>query len=367
MPSFGPSLDSPGGGDTVAALLSLDPPLLAPALLSVLLLLGTAAAWYIAAHAAAAALPNRAAAFILAGGMPGLAGVVWFTLTARAEAALALALGTAVAAVTLVMGLVSSADPTEGRRVLDDPSRRLKATLLPASVTLLVAGFAGALTVLHSALLLLAGAVVAWLGFWASRSVPTASLADVSQPSALPTPGGATAPLWLRTVFVILAGALATSGAGLAAASATAASRRQGMELDAAFATLLVSAVLALPLIGIGTQFAGQGQGLIAQRGLTLLAVLMLCLAVPAVVLLNACQEVIAARAAGEGWRSFLLQPPVIPMPSRFWRTDSVMLCLAGLLLLPSAAGRYRLGRIEGIGLILLYIAYLLITLVAAR
>jgi hypothetical protein len=160
-----------------------------------------------------------------------------------------------------------------------------------------------------------------------------------------------------------MATVLAIVGAGLAAGAAGAASRRQGIEIDATFATLLVSAIVALPLIGIGTRFAAAGQGLVAQRGMALMAVCMICLAVPAAVLIGVVQAAAEAREAGLAWKSLIMDPPTVFMPLRLWRTDAVVLCLAALLLLPPAAGRYRLGKFEGAGLIVLYVIYLLITL----
>jgi hypothetical protein len=174
-------------------------------------------------------------------------------------------------------------------------------------------------------------------------------------------------PGWASSAQVTLATVLAIAGAGLAAGAANAASRRQGVELDATFATLLISAIIALPLIGIGTHFATAGKGLVAQRGLALVAVYMICLAVPAVVLIDLVQRIAEAREAGTAWRAIVLAPPEVPMPLRLWRTDSVVLCLAGLLLLPPAAGRYRLGKIEGGSLIVLYVVYLVITLAPWR
>ena len=339
-------------------------PFLDPAWLSVLLLIGAAACWYLANRAAAMALPGRASAFAIGGGVPALAGVIWFTLTDRTDAALALALGVGVASATLAMGLVANSDPPEGQRVADDPGRRLKATLLPVAVILLVAGFSGALTPLHALLLLIAGGFVAWLGISHRRNIPTAKLAAPEAEGAPPTE---TVPAWAVAIQVTFAAALAVAGAGLAAGAAAAASRRQGMDLDATFATLLVSAIVALPLIGLGMRFVTAGHGLIAQRGLALTAVFMICLAVPAVVLVDAGQTVWATRSSGIDWQGLWASPPAVPMPLRLWRTDSVVLCLGGLLLLPPAAGRYRLGKIEGSGLILLYVAYLVVTLSSVR
>ena len=74
-------------------------------------------------------------------------------------------------------------------------------------------------------------------------------------------------------------------------------------------------------------------------------------------------QRLIEQHGPGLAWKALIMDPPTVFMPLRLWRTDAVVLCLAALLLLPPAAGRYRLGKFEGAGLIVLYVIYLLITL----
>jgi hypothetical protein len=128
---------------------------------------------------------------------------------------------------------------------------------------------------------------------------------------------------------------------------------------------MLVAWVLALPLIGVGTRLAAGGLGPIAQRGLVLLAVYLICLAVPSVVFLDVTQQAFARGAAG--WWVVLASPPSVAMPLRLWRGDTVMLSLAGLLILPAALGRWRLGKLEGGALIGLYVVYVALALWSRR
>ena len=131
--------------------------------LSILLLAGTAVCWYIAVRAAATALRSRATGILIAGAAPAVAGTAWLSASGRTETAVALALGTAMASATLVLGLVCNITPTEGKPLRDDPSRRLKATLLPVAVTFLIAAFAGVLHLLHGLLLVAEAGIILWL------------------------------------------------------------------------------------------------------------------------------------------------------------------------------------------------------------
>src|SRR5436190_11551256 len=53
--------------------------------------------------------------------------------------------------------------------------------------------------------------------------------------------------------------------------------------------------------------------------------------------------------------------------PPGVWRDDSVVLVVLGMFLLPLSLGRWRPGRFEGVGLVVGYVAYLLMSVLAAR
>jgi hypothetical protein len=58
---------------------------------------------------------------------------------------------------------------------------------------------------------------------------------------------------------------------------------------------------------------------------------------------------------------------PAIVMPVIAWRIDSVLLTVLGILLLPAAQGRLTLGRLEGTLLVLLCMAYLIVSVGVIR
>ena len=328
-----------------------------PRLIPVLLATAAFVAWYVAVRAAGNVARDPAARLLVGGAVPALAGCAWAAAAGRPEAALALATGVAVASVALVLGLVATSKAV-GRPVLPDPQHAGLAALLPVAVTLLLIGFSGAFTVLHALLLLAEAVLVGWV--LRSTTPPVAAVAGES-----PRAG--------RTVAAIqmtLAAVLAVAGAGFIWSATGAAGRLYGSEVDGRFATAFVAPLLALPLIGMSVSAASDGRGPATQRGLVLLAVAMVTVAVPLVVLITFGRDVSATLAANgleAGLKSLWQTPPVTPMPVRLWRIDSVVLCIVGILLLPPAAGRFRLGVAEGVGLLLLYVAYLILSVAAAR
>jgi hypothetical protein len=112
-----------------------------------------------------------------------------------------------------------------------------------------------------------------------------------------------------------------------------------------------------------------------------MLAAILLTTCLPAVVIIAAVQEAtsivseeateLALQAAtgepGPMWRQLIESPPGLALPLRIWRVDAVLLCVVGLLLLPAAAGRFRVGRVEGVCLIIAYAIYLILSVLMSR
>ena len=378
-------LDTRGGGDTVAALLAVLTSL-HPDTLALILCAAAAVTWYIAVLAAAdagAGLGGRGGSitlgFVVGGGLPVTAAACATAFVGAGQVGMCLVIGAAVASVTLVLGLISNVNPQRPH-----PTRRQRrtdlASLLPVAVTLLIAGFAGVFTITQALLLLIEGAIVVWI-VARTRSEPMEP-EDLEQP----TPGPS--PVWAAVVQLLLATILAVAGAGLGLAATRSAGGLFGRNVDALFASIFFAAVMLLPLIGLGTGSAAAGHQLAVQRGLVLLSCLLLTTALPAVILISAFRtmavdatetaavaEVVTATqpvtapvlAPPDAEPQTLLNLPVVAVPPRIWRVDSVLLCVVGLLLLPAAAGRFRVGRPEGIGLILLYVGYLVLSVAMSR
>ena len=330
-----------------------------PSLLPILLAAAALMAWYVAVRAAGDVTRDPAYKVLLGGSVPALAGCCWAAAVGKPDAGLALACGVAVASVALTLGLVANVRPVD-RPLVADPQRAGLAALLPVAVTLLLAGFSGAFSPLHAGLLLAEAALIGW--FIRGERPPVAEVADDAKTRRRNS--------GVVSFQLVLAVALAVAGAGFAWSAPDAAGRLYGSEVDATFATGFLAPLLVLPLINLGVAAAGHGKGPATQRGLVLLAVAMVTVAVPLVVLITFGRDV-AALVTADGWRKAVGQvwtnPPATFVPIRLWRIDATVLCVVGLLLLPPAAGRFRLGILEGIGLLVLYVAYLILSVAAAR
>jgi Ca2+/Na+ antiporter len=113
-------------------------------------------------------------------------------------------------------------------------------------------------------------------------------------------------------------------------------------------ATILIAPTLTLAPIGVATRFVRFGRPGPAIASLLSLSIFA-AVVVTAVLLLVAM---------------LLRQPSAFP--ARLWRIDAVVLMLAGLLLAPAAAGASRAGRLEGAVLVVLYVGYLVASVVAS-
>lgn len=382
-----------GGSAIPLALLPLTLAQTDPTQTALLLCVAAAVAWYIASYAAADAARSASGSItlgiVVGGALPVTIAAVAAALGGMTLAALSLAVGAAVAAVTLVFGLVSTTRTVKGKpedwQGTGGKSRGMAAggrpvdlaMLLPVAVTLLLAGFAGYISGYQALLFLAEGAIVAWM--LTRGRAEAGGEGVVEEAKARP----ARAPTWAAGVQLVMAAVLSAAATGLAFAATEAAGGFFGQRVDALFASVLFAAVLLLPLIGIGTVAAADGNRLAVQRGLVMLAAILLTTCLPAVVLIAGVQEARAmvseeaasvAMSAASGdvggapvWRQLIERPPGMALPLRIWRVDAVLLCVVGLLFLPAAAGRFRMGRIEGVGLIMAYAIYLVLSVLMSR
>ncbi len=137
----------------------------------------------------------------------------------------------------------------------------------------------------------------------------------------------------------------------------------------AGLAASIVSLALVMPMTyGAWTRSSGgrSWEPMTTQVGVVLLN---FCLLLPALIMIPYLAAGPApflstwagdALAYGEG-----LAKPLI-FPAAFWRIDNVILIVAGVLMLPVSAGKWKLGREEGMALIAGYFFYLTSILLAA-
>jgi len=338
----------------------------------VLILLGSAGL-YVASRAAVDALA-RSNVDPGSGRLPSsglLALGHWMPIVALAGLATALGLshvalgvifGASVACLSLAMGLVTCPAPPSSL----PPSRRAWPFVLTGVMVPLLGGFAGQLTGLHALVLVVLGGL-AW-GVWqvsARELSPAEALAAALPERAAGTQGAparSTVPVILRAVQWVLAVALALLGAKMALLGTVRAEAGSRFLTTGLLATAVLGPVIVLPAIASGTDLAHHGRSGDAVAALFGMALLNLFALLPMVIAFW------YIRSAGQinfqaGLPGVWAQLEPIPLPMAVWRVDLVMLAIISLVMIPVAMGRWALGRLEAVGLIIGYVAYLVTSL----
>lgn len=341
-----------------------------------------AAGWYASSRAAAEALAGDRVAPGLRGiaqWLPTAIAVVGALLAGRSEIAVSIIFASSVAAVTLVLGILTIA----ARHTHPTLPRRIWAFILPVALILMLIGFSGGVRWIHVAILALEG--LALLTLWNDapivRDEDGATLHRVEAAPKRRSLVGATVLL----LVAMLAGAVA-AWAGIL--SAVDLSHRLELPNAALVAALMLSPALVLSMIGSGSILANDGRydeivhATVAYVLLNLLALLP----VSAVMWMTRphWQPAVNSAYASYAHRPTTLpttapattqsqsdpEPPAapaLPYPIAVWRIDTVILVALGLLLLPVALGRWSLGLPEGYALIITYTIYMFLTVWAAR
>lgn len=299
-----------------------------------LILISGAAMLYVAGRTAAHALAGHAARPMrraLGHWLAIAATAIAAVLADQPDVALAIVFATSVATLSLVGGgvaLMGAADqePADWPPLI----RKTAGLLLPAAMVALLAGFSARLGWLNASFLAGEGVVI-WL-VWLD---PADRQADWRE--------------WkIRLAPLLMAVILAAVGAYLAVQGTLLVGSNLDFPAGPVVATTALSPLLVAPLLLDGSMLVARGQAWAASGAQVAIAQLNVCLLLPLIVLL---------------WRLRWGTPLLYPIVN--WRVDAVALVVLSAMLLPAAAGRWRPGKLEGVVLLLLYVAYVL-TLIAA-
>jgi Ca2+/Na+ antiporter len=311
-----------------------------------LLLCGVAVAWYVGVRALIDALsPSRFATLThaLAMSMPASLLSAWAVAIGRADVAVAMVFSSAVSAMSLALGAALLSAP---RHVEPSTGQRWWLMLGPLSGVALLAGLSGRVGGLHIVSLL----TIAVL----ARLLVRADVPQTPVQSSLPRD-----PLLVRVAQALLAVLLVATGCHIAFVSIELVNVRVGRETGDILATILFGPASALPLIGAATHLLRQHRSTEAVGSLVGSTVLLLGVTLPTLALAWSLLNFNPPDPDG-GWfhlaRSGL---SAIAFPLRVWRVDAVLLVVLSIAIAPSAFGRWSLGRIEGLLLVLLYLGYL--------
>jgi Ca2+/Na+ antiporter len=305
---------------------------------------GGGVALYIAARSAADALVGgqsaRAGRLAIANWMPIVVVALAAALLNQPTVAIGVIFATSVASLTLGIGTISLLAPFASPPSPADPplsaSWNSWPMILPTALLVFLAGFRGELTMLHAAVLAAEGIVV--LIIWNDRR--SSVVVVTPSPSRF---------RWLRAMQFILSVALAGIGAWSAIHGMEQASHSSEAASPALLAATFLSPLLLLPLLGTGVDLVHRGFAEAAASACVGLMLLNVCALIPILIVFS--------HAAGR--LKFLTPTGPLQLPLVVWRVDVVALIVLGLFLLPVGLGRWKLSRMQGLGLIGGYVAYL--------
>jgi Ca2+/Na+ antiporter len=347
-----------------------------------LILLGIAVVgWYAASRAASESLGagknapgRRAFAFWLPVALTSLAAVI----IGRAEIAIGVIFSTSVAAMTLVLGIVT----ISARHTLATMPRRAWSFVLPAALLTLLIGLSGGIRWIHIAILVLEG--LALYSLWNDTPMAQVASVDPTHPPshAAFAPTHRSSKSWQIALLIF---AIVAAGVSAWAGVTAAVDLSNNMNLPSAglVAALFLGPGLVLAMIGSGSAAAHEGhfdQAVASQVGFVLLN---LCALLPLTAALWLTRptwypprEAIAAAATTPPSSQAVDPttnasspdaPDAMPYPMAVWRVDTVLLVAAGMLLLPVALGRWSLGNLEGFAMLVGYLIYMAMTAYMAR
>jgi Ca2+/Na+ antiporter len=170
-------------------------------------------------------------------------------------------------------------------------------------------------------------------------------------------------PAWVAPVQLLFALGIALVAGWFAVSGAARLLERSNLPSMSIIAALLLGPALVIPMIGTDSLLAQHGRYTEAVSSQAGFVVLSLCFMLPLLIVGWYVQSALPLHSLRELWMRW--QDVQITSPLNFplivWRVDSVMLILLALALLPMSLGRWLPRRAEGIVLILLYAAYMLL------
>lgn len=252
----------------------------------------------------------------------------WASAIGEPGKAIAILTSGALIMITLSLGIVAMSAPNGG---VFAPSLKLVA---PLSAAMLIIGFSGPLYLSHA----VGVAAMAVILLWAHP-----------RPSPLDRqPGRGSA-----TVYALLLLALGTVAMSIAI----------GKLVNLPILPVLGPVVVPLTILGAIGLLVGDTHARAGDRAVdTIVATTMglLGIGVPLVIVIAHAQF-----AASPASTQPVTQPAIV-MPLQAWRIDTVLLTILSVMLLPVGFGRFTLGRLEGILLILACVFFMLVTVATA-
>jgi len=276
----------------------------------------------------------------------------------RPEVAVGVIFATSVAILSLATGVVTFLHP-----MVKAPTKRAWAMVLPAAMLVFLAGFQGELTLFHAIILAVEGALALLL--W-KDSAPRP--VELSSKKMEPLSTRQSRHPWLRALQFLLAVILASMGAWAAVRGVDRASHVSEVASVGLLSATLLSPLLVLPMLGTGVELANRDQSGIAISSQVGVVLLNLCALVPLIVGFSDLRLYLLSHAGHLAVVEYIFHvqgtpPTAVPFALAAWRVDVVAIIALGLFFLPVALGKWTWTKIEGLGLIVGYAAYLLLAM----
>ena len=282
-------------------------------------------------------------------------GAAWL---GQPQLAVGIVFGASVGALTTVVGLTTlSADITAGPRRFT----RLWPFAAVAAVLAFVAGFKGYFHWRDALALMVEGLLVYYM---TSERAGLDNPADEWPPAVSSASGESRARTgrvaWL-TIELALIAALLTLASWAVTAGAMEVSRLNRRLSIGALAGSVIALSLVMPMTWGLWRIGAAGKAWSILTSQVVIVLLNLCCLLPALILLPYLATVFPsifpyatdALALSDG------RPRMLLFPAPVWRIDAVILMVAGIFIMPVAAGKWAIGKEEGMVLIAGYFFYL--------
>ncbi|HVT90453.1 MAG TPA: hypothetical protein VHD56_16485 [Tepidisphaeraceae bacterium] len=303
-----------------------------------------AVGWYMASIAATAALtavrdtPGRRALAVWAVMLPI---VVLASIIGHYEIVIGMIFASSVASMTLVLGIVTIST----HRTQPTLPRKTWGLILPVALICFLIGLHGGFHWIHAVVLLIQGIVI--YGLWNDPS-------NSKPPMRVQTAGPGH-----RAVLLAVAGIGAVGAAWLAITATQQIGQKLNIPYHGVVTAIMLAPAMVLAMIGLGLHDANEDHYDLAVSGQVGFVLLNLCLTLPLATAIWLSRPL---------WLSIPVEeaPVALPYPMSVWRVDTIMLVIVGFLLLPVSLGRWNIGKFEGIGLVVIYVVFLMLTVLAS-
>lgn len=262
----------------------------------------------------------------------------------RWELAVAVLFSASVLSLVLLPGVTLVASPEKTTAI----SRKMR-LLLPSALAVVLCGFKGIFTIYHAVILL--GLYGVAIGIWRKQSEsPAPKIAGIRR---------AQRNAGLTIAYTLIGSALAALGGWYGNEAVRVFERAAGLTIEGPAAALMLAPAALLAMIGLSSDAGRTGKIEDATDAAAGVALVNLGLLLPGLTIAWLFVRLADAKSNGGSFVVGMLSGDIgLPFAVGKWRLDAMLLTLASIFFLPAALGRFKMGRVEGLTLMLAYLLY---------